>query len=331
MDRIVFQTMECEKRTRKETNKFAEVNPIGYLLFFFKDDKSYELLTTNSLLLPPTFDFDNAQTKDSFKLKHNIDARLLAKSTDEADIKRYQRQLEKRLQQNKPLNVTNESLNFFHNDSQDKEMTDEETHQSTDEIEVEETFNEQDTSEVNDRTESEIDGTGDHRPLHKNTFVSSSDNGSASNGAILHQLQLNAKYLKSSLRVQEKIYNELKMCRKHLTKDGRSRFAAPSPQKVPVVMYKGENLTKLGDNNMDMSLYGVTLARRLFTDEEIMSAMLFPQRSTARPSLSPTRSQIFREAVTARFGDEDIKEAVVAVNCLGNDLKRGKRKRRELL
>ena len=97
-----------------------------------------------------------------------------------------------------------------------------------------------------------------------------------------------------------------------------------------LAIFNGQNVTTLGDKNMDMSSYGVMLARRMFTDDEIKSSMLFPTRSTARPSLSPTRSQIFREAVTARFGDEDIKEAVVAVNCLGNDLKRGKRKRRNL-
>lgn len=272
------------------------------IYFFFKEDGKYDTLSTNSLLLPNGFEYEDAEPKEMYRLKPGINARLLAKSTDEADIKRYQILLEKRLQLNRTLNVTEESLNFFNSVDEDD-----------DERQVA-------TEPAPDENSTDIGSAP--------TLSQQSENDSCSNAAILRQLQSNEKCLKLSLKVQEKIYQELKLCRKHLTKGDRSLLLPPSANDMKEVHFEGQNVTILGDKNMDMSSYGVTLARRLFSDDEIQSAMLFPTRSTARPSLSPTRSQIFREAVTARFGDDDIKEAVVAVNCLGNDLKRGKRKRK---
>ena len=83
---------------------------------------------------------------------------------------------------------------------------------------------------------------------------------------------------------------------------------------------------------MQPSVYGETIARKLFTDNEMEKAMLFPIRAGARPPLSPTRVELFRDAVIARYGadnEDALSTAVSAVNQLGNDLKRGRRRRRD--
>ena len=84
----------------------------------------------------------------------------------------------------------------------------------------------------------------------------------------------------------------------------------------------------MGSKNLDPSQFGVFLARFLFTDDDIEKKMLHPKRSSSRPPLSPSRSKVFKEAITNRFGREAMDEAVRAVNSLGNDLKKGRRKRK---
>ena len=98
------------------------------------------------------------------------------------------------------------------------------------------------------------------------------------------------------------------------------------------IMHRGKNLTTLGASNVVSTIYGEKLARELFTDEELSTHMLFPVRGTGRGPLSPNRSAIFKEAVSVRFSDneDDINAAIAAVNQLGIDLKRNRRRRRVL-
>lgn len=96
------------------------------------------------------------------------------------------------------------------------------------------------------------------------------------------------------------------------------------------VVFQGTNLVKIGARNLDISQYGTLIARKLWDDESLKKCRLLPSRVKGRPSLSPTRSNIWLSAMKHRFSIDDtdeIKPAITAVNQLGSDLALGKRKR----
>lgn len=135
--------------------------------------------------------------------------------------------------------------------------------------------------------------------------------------------------LKDIAKTQKSILRELKYIRKNKS-SGLPKSSNSGP--ITSVMFNGIDLTLLGHNNLEPTIYAELIARRLFTDEEMSKCMLFPIREHgARKPLSPTRSSIFKRAVQSRFRDDEdaLKSAISAVNQLGNDIKRGRRKRRQ--
>ena len=103
---------------------------------------------------------------------------------------------------------------------------------------------------------------------------------------------------------------------------------------IEPVLFNDRDLTRVGSKNMSITSYALFISRILWKDEELKNARLNPKRRKGRRSLSPTRSALFKRAVSSRFGlidDEDIEAAFTAVNQLGIDLSRGKRSRPEEL
>ena len=141
---------------------------------------------------------------------------------------------------------------------------------------------------------------------------------------ILLELKKQNSLLQVQITLQKKIFSEMKSIKKKLKPQLETE---PKVNPTPV-MYSNVDIASLGSRNLDASQFGVLLGRHLFSDAELEAEMLFPQRSSSRPSLSPTRSNLFLEAVTNRFDKEAVVEAARAVNCLGNDLKKGRRKRK---
>lgn len=119
------------------------------------------------------------------------------------------------------------------------------------------------------------------------------------------------------------------------------RHFPPNPQRViqeeredtkEPVLFNGQNLVTLGSKNLDKSNFALVLARRLWSDDELKTYRLLPKRSkTGRPEFSPTKTQLFINASCNRFNIEPDSEELTmmarAVNQLGNDLVKDKRKR----
>ena len=63
------------------------------------------------------------------------------------------------------------------------------------------------------------------------------------------------------------------------------------------VLFADTNLTSIGYRNLSPRNYGLLIARRLWSDEELKSQRLRPRRSGGRPPLSPNRTTSFEEAL----------------------------------
>ena len=318
-----------EKRICKEYVKYQE-NVTGYILFYFVSDTTHEVLSTNSLLLPSDFNYDNARVKDTVILKHDVEARIVAKSFDKADILLFQKLLERRIERSEgQLNVTDDSFNFLN--------------QSIPEVESRQEISQRTVDSDSSREESEIeDDTQTQGPNNKGVLHKCAESG-ALDGALDYPASTNDKidrltdavfkyferrerYEKQSLKIQQQIWKELRYMRKASEKKDDTPI---DPHTLEPVLYEGKNLTAMGDRKMEPTVYGQLIARELFSDKELEESMLFPVRDGGRPALSPKRSELLRTALTNRFQDDNaVADAIASINQLGNDLKRGRRKRK---
>lgn len=98
------------------------------------------------------------------------------------------------------------------------------------------------------------------------------------------------------------------------------------------VIHEGTDLVKVGRSNLHIGAYGTTIARILWSDQELKESRLLPLRRKGRASLFPERTRKWMQAVKSRFNIEmddadELRPAVNAVNQLGLDLKCNKRSR----
>ena len=77
--------------------KYADEQRILYLLFFFDCDSSYDILCSNSTLLPPHFDASKAKIPEYVSMKPDITGKLVAKSPNLKDMEIYKKRLEQKL------------------------------------------------------------------------------------------------------------------------------------------------------------------------------------------------------------------------------------------
>lgn len=287
-------------------------------MIYFECDHMYDILCTNSTLLPIDFDYEKVGPKDTIKIKPDLVGTLIAKSEYSKDMEIYKRRLEKKLHEDEDFVVANSSLGFLDTSvAAPSESSPADGAKPDDSSEDEMNTS---TALIAASTVSEPIQT--QRPTQK----ASVEDQYSKLDAILAKMNDNQKMKRDLLKTTVSIYKELKALRKLLTKGAEEK--AEKPCTTPV-FYRDTNLSVMGHNNMAPSIYGELIGRHLFSDEELSTFMLFPVRESARKTLSPTRSNVFKDAVLARFGDNDsLKCAVAAVNQLGNDLKRGRRKRK---
>ena len=288
-------------RKRKPVDKFGGETGSGYVLLYFIDEHKYDVLPSSSTLFAQGFSYHDCCPKQTVVMKPDITAKVVAKSVFQKDMEIYRTRMEAKLRETSVLDVSNDSLNFL-SKGQDVEAD------ANDD-------NDNDTVSIHTLTGSVSDGASKSVSL-TNSFTETTGESNANS----EELEL----LKKIVANQNIMVKELKKLRKSF---GNRNEVVRNLQPAPV-FYKGMDMVSLGRNNLDPSRYAAKLGRALFTDQELQEGMLFPKRSTGRPSLSPTRSTLFKKAFQERFPDEEeIEVGVAAVNCLGNDLKKGKRKR----
>lgn len=136
--------------------------------------------------------------------------------------------------------------------------------------------------------------------------------------------------LEESVKTRKLLAKLLQSSKKETTNENERPVVPADP-----VIYEGTNLLNLGARNMDSRRYSITLARHLWTDDELKGKMLFPRKVNSRAGLSPVRSELFLKSLKCRYhynsdNEEEIKSAISAVNQLTSDVTRGKRLKRKL-
>ena len=180
------------------------------------------------------------------------------------------------------------------------------------------------------------------KPLSNKKGRDPDDNDNSSDDDKKIDLSKLCKLVKESNNLFRKQLEESVKTRKLLTKLLNSKTNstditdAANFTNIEPVIYEGKNLATLGERNLDPARYSVTLARQLWTDDEMKNKMLFPQKINSRESLSPNRSELFLKALKSRFNfhhenQDEIKSAVGAVNQLTSDISRGKRLKHKLV
>ena len=267
-------------------------------------------MTSNSSLLPSTVDVDQLEPKDKIPIKPDLVGQVVAISEFFKDMEIYKRRLVKHLDSGADLaNTSFGFLDVSTSSSQTFHVREDST------LELEDSTQ---SPSSNDYTveESESDGGKSTGTLKMYTCCT-----------VCHDLKRREIQLLKEMKENERKHHK---DMKRLLSNKMKENATPLSE-LQSVFYNEENLTVHGSANLPPTLYGERISRKLFSDEELCDYMLFPVRETGRKPLSPTRSQIFKEAVYARFPknqDEAFRSATAAVNQLGIDLKRGRRKRK---
>lgn len=320
-----------EKRRSKEVKKF-ESDKVGYILFYFVQDQTHNVLSTNSLLLPPDFDYGKCKPKATVILRPETEARVIAKSYDRQDILLYEDQLTKRLDKSDELNVTIDSLRFL-NDSMSSEKNERQPSSMNGEGKQVPPLTMETDSESYSSVIDDASGTPEiSHASQTNTDASGSATTIALNlltSQMSTYLARRASFEKKCLKYLKQISKEMKIMKESAVGNIKSKYQIDYTKLAPV-MFGDTNLTIMGDRHLEPTVYGQLVARTLFTDEELEQKKLFSRRDSGRPHMSPNRSELLRAALMARFGDDDaFRDAVSSINQLGNDLKRGKRKRKQ--
>ena len=278
-----------------------------YFLVFFECDQSYEVICSNSTLLPSDFNSDDARVKDVVKVKPDLTGRIIAKSINENDMEIYKRRLEKKLNEveNVDQSLNTSSLTFLN--------------ESISQSSVSKNTVIEDNCEIDDADTdtSDVCWAKSQAELHVKHACCDECHAHA---------KKQTELLKSIVKLQKAIFKE---ARKNRSKT-EFPFSSTDLSNVEPVIYNGRNLCAMGCANQAPTVFGQLISRELFTDEELEQKMLFPVRDTGRQPLSPTRSSLFKKAIMSRFHDDDeaLRASIAAVNQLGIDLKRGRRKRK---
>ena len=291
------------------------VSPV-YLLFYIRDEKKYITMSSTSTLLPKNFHSTKVKEKEVIQLKYSnsfVSAMYISQASTLDELHLKQTLMTKHLDEGGSIDLDS-SLGFLRpNIIYEPGLPG----ASGEPISVHEA--DENRNCLNDSMVSE-----------SHEAISRTENTSQENSIPL---------LKESIKLQKQILEELVRFRRQEARRWRRsmRDAHVEPPVDQVEgnfeeeMYNGKDLVKIKPFNMDISQYGTKVSRILWTDEELSEGRLLPRRSTGRSgTLSPNRTLIFKRAVKKRFHlseDEDLSPAITAVNQLGSDVNRGKRRR----
>lgn len=289
------------KRTIVPVRKFQCERHIQYFLIYFEEDKSYEIVCSNSTLLPHDFNSDNASVKDTVPVKPDMIGKIIAKSRYENDKKLNE--IEER--QEDVLDTS--SLSFLNKSI---------------------------------RPENHLDSCGDHAYLDDSDTENDVDNFAASSVQDnLNQSKVTASSCCHTCHTYAKKHTELltsivKLQKISLRELKKSIIRNLMPILKLLRMWKLLCITMSTSVSWDQRICLLQcLESELLGNFLVMRNLLKKCCSQsgilAENPLSPMRSKKFEKAVNARFSDEEaLKVAVSAVKKLGIDLKRGRRKRR---
>lgn len=279
---------------------------LHYVLFFLREENKYFVISSASTIYPKDLDIDAVKVLQQFKLKDSLTsfpAIYICHSESKSEMETKMSKMQSYIESGRTIDADS-SMRFLR-----------------------ESFNlspaKEQSVDITESPESDCEPSGSQCMQVPSPGISD---------AILKAIERGNSLLEEILKEQRKLRRNLvKKC--HADQKDRTENSDEVPAVLEPVMFEGVNLTSLASRNLCPSNFGLLIARKLWSDDELKSQRLRPQRSTGRPPLSPNRSVIFEQSVLARFpsaGADALSEATAAINQLGNDLKSGKRSRKML-
>ncbi|XP_065654476.1 uncharacterized protein LOC136081118 [Hydra vulgaris] len=265
-----MKTYQISSRVHKPVEKYVESSlESGFYLLFFKEENLYEVISSNSTLLPNNLSFNEVTENQEIMLKPDILAIVISKSRYMKDMEVYKKRMELKI--SKGFDVVNDSFSFLNKSINESLLSNLKPICQTD-INYEES----------DDSLSSVDLEMDSQIKNPKKKVESVTKPLPTLDVLLQN-----DLLKLQLKAQKKILLELKSIKKLLKKEKIIPVADEAiPNHYPV-MFNGEDLVLLGERNMEVTKFAICVARKLFTDDELKTHNLFKQRESGRPSLSP--------------------------------------------
>ena len=268
---------------------------VKFAVFFIEDENKYLTIPSSSTLYPKC-DMETIQPLMEVELTDrivNFKGLFIAQSESKSEINAIQEKLQRHIDEGHHIDC-DASLRFLN------ESFSVQTSKSEPVPELKAGPSESNKSDIIRASNCDLDSS---------TFNETSDTNVASSSFDSLQLKLINKSIVKCHEVLKEVLKEQVTTRKIL-----QRAFPKSPKTIaPVcdieeatvepVLHNGTNLLKVGQRNADSIRYSLSLARELWTDQELAERRLYPKRNNQ--SLSPDRSGKFRTCLFRRFGIED--------------------------
>lgn len=330
-----------KKRVLDARSLIAPLSQPIYFLIFFPEEGKYEVLSSVSTYFLPGTNFTLILEKSTVTLRGGVTGFCLAKSHDLKKLQTKQSRLEVKLGKEN-LDIENDSFTFLNSTvynnsivtdvsdvtcevlspSDDYDISDLALNSNNIQCNSGKKAKARASASVESGNEFNIIPTNIDEPMHDKSATTTSV-------LILQELQKLNKTAKSIFLTQEKMLKQITKIRR----DGAALHTAAVPTTRPEPVMFGEiNLAELGPRSLDVTNFALTVARKLWSDDELKLGMVSKKRvNRGRPPLSPLRTSLLFDSLKSRFklddnGDE-LEEACRAINQLGNDINSGKRKR----
>ena len=147
------------------------------------------------------------------------------------------------------------------------------------------------------------------------------DQNSDSSSGILKSVCKAVRSVKKVMDAQRRETRQLRLFLESQLKEcpSVSHSVAVTGNSLAPVLRNGEDMTKV--QGKTPKKYGRNLARKFFTEEEILNQRSNPRKSTSLPSLDPNDLEVIRVLVEGRFPGQWA-DAFEAIDDLGRDIKK---------
>ena len=323
--------MASKREIRPPKSRFNVTETVVHTIFYIPSENKYIVVPSNSTLYPANLDHECVQPLTAFEMKDRLErfeALYVTHSSSYSEIERKQNLLQNYISSGQTLDAKS-SLSFLRESFGDDESSISQSQNLT-----------LSTSEIQPDPPVDFDVTvsSQQAPLETSVLQQMFEKQIE----ILHYqeksfklFQTMAKNIERSRKLLYKIANRSVKTGEFATDGNRTEPLGSEPQVEDIfprepVIFEGTDLVSFGKKNANIVSFGLDIARRLWSDDELKNGRLLPRRSRGRPSLSHEKSGLWTKAVQTRFqldDAEDMRPAIVAVNQLGVDLKSGKRMR----
>lgn len=303
-----------------------------FVLLYIADEHKYVVISSASTLFPKKKNLNSVKPLEKWTIADgafSFEAYYLCHSNSEEEIKIKRGRLQRHIDSGKQLD-SNTSLRFLN-----------ESFCSAGDFEKGTATENNGTTAVETTTATEQEISEIELPVPENVpDITLFDVNSEVFTTLNDKMSTLVSLFEANNEIQSEILKEVSKMKRILHRQLQSETQKPISrvdnlelENSEPVLYNGVDLSRIKPNNLDLTNFSLKVARILWSDEDLKHHRLLPKRAIGKrqESLSPVRTELFKRSVKTRFGeDEDLlATAVAAVNQLGSDISRDKRRRSE--